>query len=691
MAYELIIAEKPQAAKKIAEALADKTAKKEAKKKVPYYTLKHNGKEIVVACAVGHIYGLAQKVEGKKKWTYPVFNIEWVPSYSISKTSAFTKNYLDVIQTLAKKAKDVTIATDYDAEGEVIGLNVMRFACNKKDANRMKFSTLTKKELIHSYEDKANKINWPQANAGETRHILDWYWGINLSRALTLAVKLARGGFKLLSAGRVQGPALKLVVEKEKEIRAFKPDPYWELKLTGKFGKNKVEGLHQEGKIWEKKKAADIYKKVKDEKSGKISKIDKRQQKQKPPVPFDLTTLQTEAHKCLRISPKETLALAQNLYINGFISYPRTSSQKLPERLGLRNILKEIAKNKTYKALADKLLKLKTLKPNEGKKTDDAHPSIYPTGNIPGALTDREGKLYDLIVRRFLSVFGEPAVRETVKAYVDVKKELFVIEGTRTVEKNWHEFYGSYVMLDEVELPAFKEKDEINITKIDKLDKETSPPKRYTESSIIRALEKANLGTKATRSTIIETLFTRGYVLGKSIEATELGIKTVEILHKYAPRIIDQELTRTFEDYMEEIRKGKKTEEEVLETAKARLIEVLEDFKKNEKKIGEGLGEAENEGFKQRNTVGKCPNCKNGNLMIRKSKFGKFIGCDAYPDCKTTFSLPSNGIIKPTEEVCAECNHPKVNVRYPRQKEQLICINPKCVTWTKEWKEKQAK
>ena len=201
--YELIISEKPNAAKKIADALADgKAIKKSSKEKVPYYEITHGNKDIVVACAVGHLYGLKQS-EGTLKSKYPVFDIDWAPTSEISKGSAFSKKYLTTIKRLCKNAKSFTVATDYDIEGEVIGHNIIKYACKQKDARRMKFSTLTKDELRKSYDNAAPTINWSQSQAGDTRHKMDWYFGINLSRALTASIK-ATGAFKLMSTGRVQ-------------------------------------------------------------------------------------------------------------------------------------------------------------------------------------------------------------------------------------------------------------------------------------------------------------------------------------------------------------------------------------------------------------------------------------------------------------------------------------------------------
>ena len=675
--YELIITEKPNAAKRIAEALADGKPIREGKGNVYYYKLTHGKTDIVVTCAVGHLYGLAEKE--KKSWSFPIFDIEWKPSFEMSKNAAFTKNYLNTIKKLSKEASSFTVATDYDVEGEVIGLNVVKYACKQKDAARMKFSTLTKPDLVEAYENKKSTLDWGQANAGETRHFLDWYNGINYSRALTSSIKTA-GSFKLMSTGRVQGPALKMIVEKEKEIKAFKPEPFWQIELKGSVDKGNLIAWHKEDKFWDKKKSDEVMNSVKGQKTAIISDTKKRTFTQQPPTPFDLTTLQVENYRCHRISPKETLQLAQELYSSGFISYPRTSSQQLSEKLGFKKILNQLAKQDNYLELVNLLLKKSSLKPNNGKKTDPAHPAIYPTGISPKNLNEREQKLYDLIVRRFLATFAESASRETAIIDVDCNNEIFVAKGTRTVEKGWHIYYGPYVNIEEEELPAVEKNDEVSVKKINLYEKETQPPKRFTPASIIKELEKRNLGTKSTRSEIVDTLFKRGYVDGKSIEATNLGIKTCETLEKYAPKIVDEELTSHFEEEMELIREGKRTSADVLSDARAKLTEVIKDFKKNEKNIGEKLLEANIETRNELSFLGKCPKCKEGDMQIRRGKFGGFAACNKYPDCKTTFSLPGNALIKPARKECESCTFPKVTVIKRGKRPQDFCLNPQCPT-----------
>ena len=673
--YELLITEKPQAAAKIAAALAEGKPIKENIGGAPHYLITRGKKDIVVVCAVGHLYGLGQKKD-EKKWAFPVFDIEWQPSYETRKTAAFSKKYLQAIKKLSKGADEFTVATDYDIEGEVIGLNVLRYACKKKDANRMKFSTLTKDDLIEAYEKKSKTLDWGQANAGETRHCLDWYNGINYSRALTAAYKTT-GGFKILSIGRVQGPALKIVVDREKEIKKFEPVPFWQIELNGHVNKGDINAWHIQDKFWDKKEADKAMDNVKGKKSGVVDNVEKRQFKQQPPNPFDLTSMQVEAYRLFGIQPKETLSIAQELYTSGYISYPRTSSNQLPAKIGFSKVLSLISKQDKYKKLCSTLLKGK-LTPNNGKKEDAAHPAIYPTGIVPAIGEERVAKIYDLIVRRFMSTFGEPATRETMKINVDVNKEMFLAKGTRTIEQGWFVYYGNYVRLEEEELPAVKKGDKVNVKKITLHKKETQPPKRYTPASIIKDLEKKGLGTKATRANIVDTLFHRNYVHGaKSIEATELGINTIETLEKFVPKIIDEAMTRHFEDEMEEVRAGKKKMEDVLGEAKKDIVDVIGDFRKHEGEVGESLKQAHWQAKDSMATLGNCPKCKDGSLMIRKGKYGNFCACNKYPKCKTTVSLPRGANLKATKKACEVCGYPIVK-QIKKKSARDFCLNPHC-------------
>lgn len=676
MTDQLIICEKPAAAKKIAEALADGGVTKKNEKGVPFYEIRHASKDILVGAAVGHLFGLGQK-DQEKGYTYPIFDIEWLPSSSLRKESAYTKKYADVLKKLCKGVKELIVATDYDVEGEVIGLNIVRHLCKRKDAKRMKFSTLTKQDLVKAYANASAHLDWPQAEAGETRHLLDFYYGINVSRALTSAIKTA-GTFKVLSAGRVQGPALKIIVDRDKLIKAFIAEPYWEISLLGEKHTHTIEAMHEKGKFFDKNQADTVMKTVKGAQAASVTAVDRKQFNQSQPTPFDLTTLQTESYRCFGISPKQTLELAQDLYTGGFISYPRTSSQQLPVEIGFKNILSDLSRHKIYAPLTQLLLKQPSLQPNNGKKKDPAHPAIFPTGVLPFDMSARHMKVYDLIVKRFFATFSTPAKRETMTVTLDVKKEVFIAKGTRTVEKGWHVLYAPYVKVEETELPELKRAEHVMVKKISMAAKKTQPPKRYTEASIIKELEKRSLGTKATRASIIETLKSRNYIKGrKALEATELGYQTLEVLEKFTPRIVDEELTRSFEERMESILEGKQHQPEILKHAREMLTELLADFKKKEKSVGEQLKETFGETRTTMKTVGTCPACE-GNLVIKKGKFGRFIACSNYPECTQTFHLPNAGMVETTSKTCDACNHPIIIIIRKGKRPQELCINESC-------------
>lgn len=686
---ELIITEKPSSAKKVAEALAEGKVVQKRSRQSSFYELKHGKKEIIVTSAVGHLFGLVE--ESSSGLSYPVFNIKWDASYKVSKNLKYVKDYIDTIAELAKKAEEFTIACDYDVEGEVIGYNIIRFACKKKDANRMKFSTLTKPDLVEAYETKMHHLDWGQAFAGETRHKLDWFYGINLSRALTASVKAA-GMFKVMSAGRVQGPALKLLVDREREIEAFKPELFWQIWLMGDYNKNGIEAGHVKDKIFDKKEMERILNAVKGAKEAVVRDVKRTRREQVSPYPFDLTTLQSESYAQFKITPKETLEIAQTLYLAGVTSYPRTSSQQLDPKLGFTKIFMDLCRQPEYEVMCKELLKQKELKPNNGKKTDPAHPAIYPTGLAPNSLKPREQKVYDLIVKRFMATFAKPAIRETMEVNLDVKGELFLAKGTRTLEENWHIYYKPYVKLEEITLPDMKEGEKVAVKEIKKEDKQTQPPNRYNQSSIIKELEKRNLGTKATRADILDRLFQRGYVEGVQIKVTKLGMETIVVLEKYAPTIVDEKLTADFEEDMDKIREGKEKQENVLEKAKKILVGLLNDFKKKEKQIGNDLLQSLQLTRDIQNYIGVCPICKEGKLMIRHGKFGKFIACDKYPDCKTTFKLPGSGLVKNSDKICEFCKYPMILVIQKGKRPQEVCINPRCLSkGTAEEREQYAK
>ncbi len=670
MSYTLILSEKPSAAQKIAQALSDGKFQELEKFGVKYYKLKRKNKEIVVVPAVGHLFVLTEK-KTSLEWTYPVFDVEWKPIFEVNKNNTWSEKYFNNIQLLAKEATEFISATDYDTEGSVIAANILKFICKKDDGKRMKFSTLTKEDLEIAYEEASQHLDFPQVEAGLARHYLDFFWGINMSRALTLALK-AIGGYETLSTGRVQGPTLEILESREREIQSFKSQPFWQIKLSALKDKETIVAVHKVDKFWKKVEAEKIFNLCKG-KSAIVDSITKKQTKQSPPYPFDLTTLQREAYSNFGFSPKQTLDLAQSLYEQALISYPRTSSQKLSAKIGFKNIITKLSKNRNFTHLCEIVLKGKLI-PVEGPKTDPAHPAIYPTGDKPTNLTTQQLKLYDLIVKRFLAIFGEPAIRETATLVIDVNGEKFVASGSITIKANWIDLYKPYAKFKEQLLPEISKGEKLNVKELKMVEDETKPPERYSQASILKKMESVNLGTKATRAQILQTLYDRNYIKEKSIVVTDLGKAITSALEKYSPDIVSVELTKSFEKEMEDIQEGNKKKEEIIEGAKKALEKILTGFRKNEKSIGQELIKGVRALMAEATTVGKCDKC-GGNLVIRTSKDKKrFIGCTGYPNCTQTFSLPHQGNLKMLSETCKKCGLKIVSVKAFKKKPWKLCV-----------------
>ncbi len=688
--YTLIIAEKPTAAERIAKALDKNSKPKMHKEKtVPYFIAERKGK-IVVAPALGHLYTVTQR--GGKKSHYPVFDFQWTPRHLAEKGAQRTKVWIEVISKLAKDADVFVDACDYDVEGSLIGYCVLNYACGKADvAKRMKYSTLTKTELEQAFEQPSPTLDLSLIEAGKTRHELDWLYGINLSRALTSAAKRTSGGYTPLSTGRVQGPALRFLVQREKSIGCFVPTPYWTIKAQMEI-QGKPYEVEYEKKTIEKKADAEAVVEACKGKTGEITQIQEKTFRQNPLTPFDLGTLQGEAYRLFGHNPRRTTDIAERLYLDALISYPRTSSQKLPPTINYRSILSGLRRESTYRKQTSELLSFEKLVPKEGEKEDPAHPAVYPTGNLPERrLDDSERKLWDLIVKRFITVFGEPAVKQSIKVEIYVSSHSFFLFGRRILKEGWIRFYKPYVRSNEILLPDLREGEKVNAKKVICEDKFTKPPSRYNPGSLLKKMDKEEIGTKATRADIIQTLYDRKYIIEESIKVTELGQNITDILQEYAPTVVSVKLTRDFEEKMQLIQHNEEKRENVLAEAINRLKPVLEELKSKEEEIGETLNEAVRQARLHERIIGNCPTCETGKLMILHSrKTGKrFIGCTNYfkSGCKTSFPLPQLGTVKPTGKTCNICSWPTVTVFRKGKRPWRLCINPACPKKL-EWRRK---
>jgi len=465
-----------------------------------------------------------------------------------------------------------------------------------------------------------------------------------------------------LSAGRVQTPTLSILVDREKQIKKFVPKPYWLIKAVIN---DEIVADHVEGKIFDKERAENIYKNCKGSdatvKSVKINKTIR-----KPPVPFNLGGLQSAAYSAFGFSPKKTQTIAQNLYTGGYTSYPRTSSQKLPKSLNYKNILIHLSANPEFKKHIIDLPK--ELKPREGKKKDAAHPAIHPTGVLPEKLDKDEKKVYELIVYRFISVFCDDSELETMKVNLNVAKEEFEFKRKRVSKMGWLAHYP-FKKIEADSFPDLKKGDLVRIKDITSEEKETKPPARYNEASLIKELEKRELGTKATRADIIAKLYDRKYISGKKIEVNQLGENMIDTLQEYCKDITSEELTRNFEKDLEKIQENKITKEEVVDNAHKEVVEIVKDIHKNEEEIGSKLYSA----YMKSQIVGKCA-C-GGDLIKRYSPKTKahFVGCSNYPDCKVIYNLPKGANF--LKQKCPKCGLPIISFGKPRQH---ACLDPNC-------------
>src|SRR5205809_1377912 len=439
MMQTLIVCEKPDAAARVTRALdEDGDPRRIETQGVTDYESRNKHETIVICSAIGHLYAVDSKTRTSRRY-YPVWDFDWKPKHLIDKKSARLARWIQVISSLANKADRFINACDYDVEGSLIGYTILRYACQGADskAQRMKFSTMTEKELRSAYKTLAPHLDIQLVEAGRTRHQLDWLYGINLSRLLTASALKQNRGYSTLSTGRVQGPTLKFDVYKEEEIQCFTPTTFWTIDAT----------LTQNGQEYtleyEKEKVSTLAEAelvVKDCKNSilEVESTESRNIQQSPPYPFDLSSLQSEAYRHFGYTPSRTLALAEKLYLEALISYPRTSSQKLPPDIGYSEILHGIANTAQYRTLATKLTLQDSLRPTKGPKDDPAHPAVYPTGAPPRRhLIQPEANLLDIIIKRFMSAFAEASLRESSQLTLKKEPHRFFLRGTRLLKEGW--------------------------------------------------------------------------------------------------------------------------------------------------------------------------------------------------------------------------------------------------------------
>ncbi|HET6498037.1 MAG TPA: DNA topoisomerase, partial [Coriobacteriia bacterium] len=496
----LVISEKNIAARRIAEILA--TGKPTADKvyTTPVYRFSRDGEDWVSVGLKGHIMRVdfPEVLDGTdlKKW-----RLDALPALvraPVLKEGA-EKGLIRSLESLAKKASHVVIATDYDREGELIGADardVVRRANPGVTVTRARFSAITKEEIERAFTDQA-ELSETLAEAGATRQDIDLIWGAVLTRYLTLASNHAskQAWGDVLSAGRVQTPTLKLIVDRERAREAFVPEDYWTVRA--RFASSDGESAspdefaatHATERFTSAHAAEQVMAAVEGAAHGRVVALAKSRRDVKPPTPFNTTALQAAA-AAEGLSPSRTMRIAESLYMSGLISYPRVDNTVYPRSLDLRSIVRDLSGVPAYREYARALLGQTALTPTRGAKETTDHPPIHPTGAAdPEKLKPEEFKLYNLVARRFLATLGAAAVIESTKVDIDVSGERFLARGDVVVAPGFRSVYP-YGMKKDEHLPALAEGELVAFHGAELEAKQTQPPSRYSQGRLIQEMEK---------------------------------------------------------------------------------------------------------------------------------------------------------------------------------------------------------
>lgn len=698
--YTLVITEKPDAGRRIASALGVSKPIRVANIEAHDVLDSFNGEHYVVCAAAGHLYGIADL--HNRRSNYPVFDVEWLPldtilarrrrghrgaARSYRGLSSMARNRIEAIKLLSAHAQRYIHACDYDLEGEAIGFNILKYACGLsswQNCKRARFSTLTESEVKESFS-RLEPIKEFIAQAGRMRHVIDFLWGVNLSRALSDAYAKSSHGYRNITIGRVQGPTLAFVADREMEIKTYVPLPFWKIFASLRKEGVTFESQYERNKIDTRSDADSVMESVSLATTAIVKSVRNSIFRQQPPFPFNLGDLQAESFRRYRFSPSITLRTAERLYLRALISYPRTSSQRLPESIGYQRIIREISSMPEYRKLAEDLLLTARPFPRQGPKEDLAHPAIYPTGAVAKQLNSFERKIYDLVVRRFLAGFDEDALISETYAQFLIASHTFEISGRKVMKEGWMKIYPVKWNDGSVDLPQLKEGAALDVLSSRLESGFERRPQRFTQSSLLQAMEEQELGTKATRGDIIATLTDREYLLqGKSgnLEASEIGLKLVEAMRNHCEEIVSTVLTRKMELEIEKISKGTGDQSTAFDQAKTSVSFAIEKIRKSEKEIGSELAEAAMHSMENAQQIGKCPICSDGHLRIIKSpKTGKrFIGCSNFAKgCKASAPLPQKGTIRVQARTCPSCKWPIVSVFLrARRTPWVLCPNVDC-------------
>ncbi|ELZ27138.1 DNA topoisomerase I [Halogeometricum pallidum JCM 14848] len=655
---ELIITEKDNAARRIADILSGESAEAERVNGVNVY--KWGGKRCIGLS--GHVVGVDFPPE-YNDWR-DVEPVELIDA-PIDKHPT-QENIVAALRRLSRNARRVVIATDYDREGELIGkeaYELVREVNEEVPVDRVRFSSITQREVTEAFENP-DELDFNLAAAGEARQIVDLVWGAALTRFLSLSARQLGDDF--ISVGRVQGPTLKLIVDREREIDAFDPEDYWELFADLEKGSESFEAQYfyldeddnEAERVWDGDDAEAAYETLRGAETATVTSVRRRTRTDDPPAPFN-TTQFIRAAGSIGYSAQRAMSIAEDLYTAGYMTYPRTDNTVYPEDLDPRELLDAFTANRTFAEDAESLLDQEEIEPTAGDNETTDHPPIHPTGELPSRadLTEDEWEVYELVVRRFFATVAESAEWEHLRVVADAAGLSLKANGKRLVKEGYHAVYP-YFNSSESFVPDVEEGEELAVTDTEMEAKQTQPPRRYGQSRLIETMEQMGIGTKATRHDVIQKLYDRNYIESDPPRPTRLARAVVEASEEFAELIVSEEMTAQLEEDMQAITRGETTLDDVTEESREILEGVFEGLMESGDEVGKHLQKS----LKADKTVGQCPESDH-DLVIRKSRHGSyFIGCDGYPDCTYTLPLPSTGKPLILEESCEEhdLNHVKM-------------------------------
>ncbi len=655
----LIIAEKSNVALRIATALSDGKISRVKVGSSTVLKFKKGENEYSVLSLRGHIIELDYP---KEYSSWKIDNLkQLVNATPIENVKVKGLDYS--LRKLDEESSEVIVATDYDREGELIGVETLRLMERNDGIKRARFSALTKYDLVKSFENLA-EVDYNLAGSAEARQIIDLMWGATLTRFFSIATNRLGGEF--ISVGRVQSPTLTILVEREMEIRDFVPEKYYELSILI----NGVKFSYEGNPIKSGEDAESLLASLKSVSTAMVKEKNDKERKIYRPVPFSTTEFLRDANR-IGISVERAMAIAETLYQHGKISYPRTDNMVYPRTLGVKTVLSNLAESYLKKEV-EHLMEHSRLIPSRGRVETTDHPPIYPTSSLKKSeLKGDYFKIYDLVSRRFMATVAENAdVLDT--GYVVVAGGLrFNYTASKAVNRGWMDYYP-IVYYQEKRNPELNVGDEVRFSDPKVEEKETNPPNRYSQGSLLERMEKELLGTKSTRHEIIQKLYDRGFIEGNPIRVRPLGMAMGESLILNSEAVARPEMTAKLEQEMDQIAGGSKKKEEVVEDSRSILSGLLDDLINKTGKIGEKFYET----LRLEKMVGKCPKC-GSDLIMDYGSNARYIKCTGPSNDFFQF-LPRLGKIEVTDEKCPECGLFLIRVIRRGERPETRCVDNKC-------------